>query len=180
MKALIDFFPIVLFFLSYKISKDMFLATAVAMGATMLQMLFMKWKHIEIKPIHWFGAVMILLLGSMSIYFHETIFLKWKFSVVEWTLGAAILIGQFVFKKNMLKMLMGQELALEESAWKTFSAMWAGFFIFLGTLNIYIAYNYSDDVWMNFKLYGSLGITFVFILLQSFWLAKHMPKEEAE
>ncbi|TDR33116.1 septation protein A [Hydromonas duriensis] len=178
MKALIDFFPIVLFFLSYKLTNDMFLATGVAMASTAVQMLLMKWKKIPIQIMHWMSLVLIVVLGSMSIYFHETIFLKWKFSVLEWTMGAAILIGQYVFNKNMLKILLGHELHLSDEAWKKFGLMWAGFFIFLGTLNIYIAYNFSDDVWFNFKLYGSLGLILVFAIVQEAWLSKQLPKDE--
>ena len=179
MKTLIDFFPVVLFFLSYKLTNDMFLATGVAMASTAVQMLLMKWKKIPIQVIHWVSLVLIVLLGSMSIYFHETIFLKWKFSVLEWSMGLAIYVGQYVFNKNMLKLLLGHELALADGVWKQLGLMWAGFFIFLGTLNIYIAYNFSDDVWFNFKLYGSLALTLLFTVLQGVWLAKHLPKDEA-
>jgi intracellular septation protein len=95
-------------------------------------------------------------------------------------LGAAILIGQFAFNKNMLKLLLGQELTLPDGVWKKLGLMWAAFFIFLGILNIYIAYQYDDAVWVNFKTYGSLGLTMAFMLVQSLWISRHMQDDTAD
>jgi intracellular septation protein len=179
-KLIIDLFPVVLFFVAYKISDDMFVATAVAIVSAIAQIGLMKWKKIAIQPIHWISLVMIVVLGTVSILFREPMFLKWKFSVLEWSMGAAILIGQYVFGKNMLKLLMGNELQLADDVWKKLGLMWALFFIFLGTLNIYIAYQYDDATWVNFKTYGALGLSMVFVLAQSIWLSKHLPAEVAK
>ena len=92
-------------------------------------------------------------------------------------MGAAILIGQLVFKKNMFKLLMGNELTLPEAIWQKMAWLWAGFFIFLGCLNWYIFSNYNNDVWMNFKTFWALGLTVAFVIGQGFWLSRHLPKD---
>ena len=178
-KLIIDLFPVVLFFAAYKITGDMFVATGVAIVSAIVQIALMKLKKMAIQPMHWMSLVLIVVLGSLSIFFHETIFLKWKFSVLEWLMGAAILIGQYVFNKNMLQLLMGNDLTLPDEIWKKLGLLWALFFIFLGTLNIYIAYNYDEATWFNFKIYGSLILTVVFTLAQGLWLSKHLPKDGA-
>jgi intracellular septation protein len=180
LKTIIELFPVVFFFAAFKLTNDMFKATAVAIVCAVLQVGLMKWQKIQIKPIHWFSAGLVIILGGISIYVHNPMFLKWKFSVLEWCLGAAILIGQFAFNKNMLKLLLGQELTLPDGVWKKLGLMWAAFFIFLGILNIYIAYQYDDAVWVNFKTYGSLGLTMAFMLVQSLWISRHMQDDTAD
>jgi intracellular septation protein len=179
-KTIIELFPVVFFFVAFKLTNDMFKAIAVLMVCTVLQVGLMKWQKIQIKSIHWFSAGSVIILGGISIYIHNPMFLKWKFSVFEWCLGAAILIGQFAFNKNMLKLLLGQELNLTEAVWKKLGLMWAAFFIFLGTLNIYIVYQYDDAVWVNFKTYGSLGLFVAFMLAQSLWVSRHMQDDTAD
>ena len=177
MKLLIDFLVIIAFFAGYKLSGgDMMVATKVAMGATLAQLVLMKALKMPIQPMHWFSIVLIVILGSMSIFFNNPRFLQWKFSVLEWVMGAAILIGQLVFKKNMFKLLMGNELTLPEPVWTKMAWLWAGFFIFLGCLNWYIFSNYDNDVWMNFKTFWALGLTIAFVIAQGFWLSRYLPK----
>lgn len=177
LKTIIELFPIVAFFAAFKISGDMFVATGVAIASAVIQMLLMKWQKIAIKPMHWISLGLIVVLGSISIIFHEPLFLKWKFSILEWLMGAAILIGQYGFNKNMLKLLMGKELTLPDVIWKKLGVFWAAFFIFLGTLNIYIAYHFDDATWVNFKTYGALGLSVVFMIGQGIWLAQYMKVE---
>ena len=179
MKLLIDFLVIIAFFAAYKLSGgDMMTATKVAMGATLLQLVLMKVLKIRIQPMHWFSFALIVILGAMSLFFNNPRFLQWKFSILEWSMGAAILIGQLVFKKNMFKLLMGNELTLPEHAWKTMAWMWSIFFIFLGFLNWFIFSHYSNDVWMNFKTFWALGLTILFVIIQGFWLSRYLPKDE--
>lgn len=178
-KLIIDLFPIVLFFAAYKISDNIFVATAVAIVSAVLQIALMKWKKIPVQPMHWVGLVLIVVLGSISIAFRDPRFLMWKFSVLEWAMGAAIIIGQYAFGKNMLKLLMGQDLALTDAVWKKLALLWAGFFISLGTINLYVFSNYSESQWVDFKTYGVLILTVLFVIVQGLWLSKHLPKDNA-
>lgn len=178
MKLLIDFLVIIAFFAGYKLSGgNMMTATKVAMAATVVQLLLMKVLKMKIQPMHWLSFALIVVLGSMSIFFNNPRFLQWKFSILEWCMGAAILIGQLVFKKNMFKLLMGNELTLPEAIWQKMAWLWAGFFIFLGCLNWYIFSNYNNDVWMNFKTFWALGLTVAFVIGQGFWLSRYLPKD---
>lgn len=174
LKIIIDLFPVAAFFVAFKINGDMFMATSVVIASTVIQIVLMKLLKITIKPMHWISFVLIVVLGGIALAFREPLFLKWKFSVLEWSMAAAILIGQFVFNKNMLKLLMGKELSLPDEVWKKLGVLWAVFFIFLGALNIYIAYHYDDVVWVNFKTYGALGLSILFMIAQGIWLSRYM------
>ena len=176
-KLIIDLFPVVLFFVAYKATDNIFIATGVAIASAILQLILMKWKKLPIAPIHWVGFVMIVVLGSVSIAFRDPRFLMWKFSVLEWLMGAAIIIGQYVFGKNMLRILMGNELELADEVWKKLALIWALFFIGLGTLNLYVFTNYTEAQWVDFKTYGVLAVTLVFVLLQGIWLSRHLPAD---
>ena len=176
-KLIIDLFPVVLFFAAYKISDNIFVATAVAIVSAIVQIGLMKWNKMPVMPIHWVSLILIVVLGSISIAFRDPRFLMWKFSVLEWAMGAAILIGQYVFGKNMLRLLMGQELSLTEAVWRKLALIWASFFIGLGTLNLYVFSFYSEAQWVDFKTYGVLGLTLVFVIVQSIWLGKHIPQD---
>lgn len=174
MKFLLDLLPVLVLFGVFKATGDMFQATAAAMVASVLQIVIYKFKKMPIKPIHWFGLGSIVILGGLSIYLHDIIYLKWKFTIVEWVLATAILLGQYVFKKNMLQALIGSELQLPDVAWKKLAVSYAAFFGFMGALNLYIAYNYDNDVWLNFKMYGTMGLMLVFFAWQSTWLGKYL------
>lgn len=174
MKFLLDLLPVVVLFGVFKTTGDMFNATAAAMVASIVQILIYKLKKMPIKPIHWFGLASIVVLGGISIYLHDIIYLKWKFTIVEWVLATAVLLGQYVFKKNMLQALIGSELSLPDVAWRKLALSYAAFFTFMGTLNLYIAYNFNDNVWLNFKMYGTMGLMLVFFVWQSTWLGKYL------
>lgn len=177
LKIIIDLFPVIAFFVAFKMSGDMLMATQVVMISAIIQIALMKIFKITIKPMHWISFALIVVLGAIALIFREPLFLKWKFSVLEWSMALAILVGQFVFNKNMLKLLMGNELSLPDNIWKKLSILWAVFFIFLGTLNIFIAYWYDDAVWVNFKTYGALGLSILFMIAQGIWLSRYIKSE---
>ena len=178
MKFFIEFLVIIAFFAAYKLSSnDIMTATKVAIAAAIIQIILMRLLKIRIQAMHWFGFVLIVGLGLMSVFFNNPRFLQWKFSVLEWCMGASLIVGQLVFKKNMFRILMGSELTLPEQVWRKMTWLWAGFFIFLGCVNWYIFSHYDNDVWVNFKTFWALGLTVVFVIGQGFWLARYLPKD---
>lgn len=179
MNFLIDLLPVLVLFIIYKVTGDMFVATAAAIAASVLQMLLLKLRKMPIKPIHWFGFFSILVLGSLTIYLHDPFYLKLKFTIVEWVTAAIILVGQYVFRKNMLKSIIGTELNLPDEVWNKLGLRMGVFFVFLGLLNLMVMYYYldNDDAWMNFKMYGVTVLMFVFFAFQSRLISPYIEDE---
>lgn len=178
MKILLDFLAVIALFVAYRLTHDMIFATKMAMVATVGQYVGMRWLNIAVKPVHWLGFGLIFVLGGMAVFFHNPAFLQWKFTVLEWVMAAALIIGQLGFKKNMLQLLMGEELTLPPLIWSKLTWVWAGFFAFLGTLNWYVFVHYDYSVWLNFKLFGTLVLTVAFVIGLAAWLWRYLPQDE--
>ena len=114
----------------------------------------------------------------MTLLLHDPVYIKWKFSVVEWLFGLLLLASQLLGKKPFMRGIMEKHLTLPDAVWRRVNLMWAGFFLALGTLNVYVIYNFSTDAWVRFKLFGSMGLTLVFAVIQAVYLAKHLPAED--
>jgi len=127
----------------------------------------------------WVSLALVTLLGSATIYFHSENFIKWKPTVLYWVMGASLLVGQLVFGKNGIKSLMGAQMTLPDSVWRTVNFSWVGFFTVMGVINLWVAYNFSTSTWVNFKLFGSMGLMLLFILAQAFFLNKHIKSDTA-
>ena len=171
MQMFYDMFPVIAFFIVYKIS-GLYWGTFALIVASAIQILFMQIKHGRVKPIYWFSFLLILVFGSLTIFFHDPLFLKWKVSIINWLMGAAFLLSHF-FKKTVLEIFVKQADAattLPVDILRKINALWGIFFLFLGTLNIYIAYHYSTNAWVNFKVFGIFGLTIVFVFLQTAYL----------
>ncbi len=175
MKMLFDFFPIILFFIAYKF-QDIYFATIVAMISTILQVFFSWIKKKKVEMMHIITLVMIIFLGGATIFLQNDIFIKWKVSVVNWLFSIILLGSHFVGEKTVIERLMEKSIELPKYVWNRLNVSWSGFFAFIGCLNIYVVYNYDTDTWVNFKLFGVLGITLVFVILQSIFMAKHIKK----
>ena len=205
MKILFDFLPIALFFGMFKYAegnKDwaaatatdwlgfmvsggvvgpaeapVLLATVVVIVATLLQILWLKARGRKVDTMLWVSLVLVTALGSATIYFHSENFIKWKPTVLYWVMGASLLVGQLIFKKNGIKSLMGAQMALPDSIWRTVNFSWVGFFTFMGFLNLWVAFNFPTSTWVNFKLFGSMGLMLMFVLAQAFFLNKHIKTD---
>lgn len=202
MKLLIDFLPIVIFFIVYKFAPEsieaispllnteqiqqltdmpaIVLATAVLIPATMLQILYTKLKTGKVENMHLVTLALVVVMGGATVILQDKTFIQWKPTVVNWLFAVAFLGSQFIGEKTILERMMGQNLELPKAAWKTLNYAWISFFILSGIANLYVAYNFSEDIWVNFKLFGLLGLTFVFIIAQSFYLYRFMNPEEVE
>jgi intracellular septation protein len=169
MKLLFDFLPIILFFIAFKM-KGIFVATGVAIAASVVQIGWMIVKRKKVEPMMWMSLGIIVVFGGATILLHNETYIKWKPSILYWVLGLALMAGQLLFNKIGMKALLGKQMEMAESSWKKVNLSWSIFFIILGCINLFIAYNFSTDIWVNFKLFGIMGIIMVFAVVQSFFL----------
>ena len=177
MKFLFDLFPIILFFIAFKFG-DIYTATIVAMVATIGQILWVYYRHRKIDAMQWISLVMILVFGSLTIFLHDKTFIQLKPTALYWLFSGALLISAQFFQKNWIQVLMGKQVTLKEksahSVWHRLNMALALFFFVMGGLNLYIAFEYSEEAWVNFKLFGSTGLLLTFVIAQGVWLSKHM------
>lgn len=179
MKLLIDFFPIILFFVAFKVW-GIYVATGVAIAATVLQIGYLRYRHGKVETMQWLSLGVIVLFGGATLLAQSETFIKWKPTVLYWLMGSALLIGQWVFKRNFIKSLMGAQMELPEPTWNTLNWAWAGFFATMGVLNLWVAFTFDTDTWVNFKLFGGMGLMLLFVLAQALFLSKHAKETEPE
>ncbi len=177
MKFLFDIFPILLFFVAFKFF-GIYVATAVAMGATILQVLYLLAFKKKIEYMLWVNLGIITFFGGLTIFLHNEIFIKWKPTILYAFFATALLISDLYFKKNLMKTLIQSGINIPDSAWKVMNFSWAGFFGVLAVLNLFVAYTFPTETWVNFKLFGLVGITFLFVIIQSFWLARFASQNQ--
>jgi intracellular septation protein len=174
-KFLFDFFPVILFFVAYKFA-DIFVATGVAIGATVLQIGWSLARRHKVGKMQWASLAIIVIFGGATLLLRDETFIKWKPTVLYWLFAAAFL-GSLALKTNFVKAVMGEGLELPDPIWTKLCIAWGVFFIFKGALNLYVAYHFSTDFWVNFKLFGGMGLLLAFVIAQALWLAKHLPDE---
>lgn len=179
MKFLFDLFPIILFFIAFKFG-DIYTATIVAMVATIGQILWVYYRHRKIDAMQWVSLVMILVFGSLTIFLHDKTFIQLKPTALYWLFSGALFISAQFFQKNWIQVLMGKQITLKEphskSIWHQVNTAWAIFFFLMGILNLYIAFEFSEETWVNFKLFGSTALLVIFVILQGMWLSRHMEQ----
>jgi len=173
MKFLFYLFPVILFFVAFKFA-GFYVATGVAIAATFLQIGWVWWRRRKIDAMLWVSLGVITVFGGATLLLHDETFIKWKPTVLYWLFGVTLLTGEFVFHKNLIKAMMSKQMTLPDAVWRKLLLSWAGFFSVMGVLNLYVAFNYSTETWVNFKLFGGMGLMLVFAVLQALMLAKHM------
>jgi intracellular septation protein len=178
MKLLLDFFPIILFFVAFKVA-GIYIATGVAIAATVAQIAWFRYRAGKVEPMQWVSLVVIVLFGGATIVAQNETFIKWKPTVLYWLMAGSLMAGQLFFKKNLLKSLMGSQMELPEAAWRVANWSWIGFFSAMGVINLWVAFHFDTNTWVNFKLFGGLGLMVLFILGQALYLGRHIKAEEA-
>ena len=176
MKLLFDLFPVILFFVAFKLF-NIYVATGVAIAATLAQIVYVKMRHGKVDKMLIASGIIISLLGGATLLLHDKTFIMWKPTVLYWLVSAFLFSSALVFKKNYIKELMGKQLDMPDTIWQKLNYAWGGFFIFLGFLNIYVAFNYSEDTWVNFKLFGITALMFIFIIGQGLLLSKYIKED---
>jgi len=177
MKFLFDFFPILLFFIAYKFG-GIYVATGVAIAASFVQIGWVIARGKKVEPMMWVSLAIIVVFGGATLLLHNETFIKWKPTVLYWLFAAILLGASWLFDKNIMRSMMAKQVSLPESVWNKLNLSWAGFFLVMGATNLYVAYNFSTDIWVDFKLFGSTAMMLVFVVAQSLILAKHMNNEE--
>jgi len=208
MKILFDFLPIALFFAAFKYAEGnaawaaafatsqfgwlvsggavgekeapVLLATVVVIVATLAQVAWIKLRGRKVDTMLWVSLVLVVGLGGLTIYFHNENFIKWKPSVLYWVMGLALWLSPLLFGRNLLKVLMGEQIRLPARIWHRLNFAWVAFFGLMGLLNLWVAYTFSTSTWVNFKLFGGIGLMVVFTLAQGLYLGKHIEDEPAE
>jgi intracellular septation protein len=178
-KFLFDLFPLILFFVAYRFA-DIYTATSVAIAASVLQLIWLKVTKKPIEITHWVNLTVIVIFGGATLYLHSDVFIKWKPTVLYWLFGSGLLIGRWVFRRNMIKRMLGAQIALPEIIWDRLNLTWAGFFVIAGALNLYVAFSghFSESQWVSFKVFGLMGLTLAFVIVQSIWLGRHIQPPE--
>jgi len=179
MKFLFDLFPVILFFAAFKFY-GIYVATAVAMGATVAQIAWVWLRHRKVDPMLWVSFGVIVVFGSATLLLQDKTFIQWKPTVLYWIFAATLAVAQIAFSKNLIRAMMGKQMQLPSPAWTQLLWSWVGFFTCMGVANIYVAYNYSEDTWVNFKLFGGMGLMFAFVIGQAVFLSRHLEQDAAE
>lgn len=179
MKLLFDFFPILLFFLVYKFF-DIYTATAVAMFASVSQVAIYRLKYQHYEKMHVISLAIIMVLGSATLFFHNPWFIKWKPTGIYWLSSIIFFGSSYIGTKPLIQKMMEANIKLSTKIWHRLNMAWSLFFVIMGALNLYVAYHYDTDAWVNFKLFGGVGFTLLFVLIQAFYLTKHMEEKELE
>jgi intracellular septation protein len=208
MKILLDFLPILLFFGTFKYAESqkewaarfasehfgflvsggvvgtgeapVLLATLVVMVATLAQILFLLARGKKIDMMLWISLALVVVLGGATVWFHSETFIKWKPSVLYWAMGLSFWISQTFFRKNLLQAMMGAQLELPSGVWQRLNFAWIAFFALMGLLNLYVAYSFDTSTWVNFKLFGGMGLMLVFTLAQGIYLTRHIKPDDAD
>ncbi len=179
MKLLFDFFPVALFFIAFK-WQGIYFATGVAIAASLLQVIIHWLIHRHIEKMHVITLVMISVLGGATLIFRDPTFIQWKPTGIYWITALVFLVSQFFSKQTLIQKMMEANISLPTPIWRRLNLAWVVFFSIMGFVNLYVATNYNMDFWVNFKLFGGLGATFLFVILQSMYLAKHVVDEKVE
>jgi intracellular septation protein len=206
MKFLFDLFPVILFFGIFKWGEGnaeaaqsfaaqylsgvvsggvvtpgqapILLATAVAIIATVAQIGYLLLRSKKVDPMLWVSLAIIFFFGGATIYFHNETFIKWKPTVLYWCFAAALFVSQIFFQKNLIRTMMEKQITLPDPAWQRLGLAWMAFFSVMGVLNLYVAFSFSTATWVNFKLFGGIGLMFAFVVAQSMMLSKYIKDAE--
>jgi intracellular septation protein len=204
-KFLFDLLPVILFFGAYKLAQTLpeqsqawandwlgrfvadgripadqtaiLVATAVAIVVSIVQVAWQLARGRKVEPMLWLSVAVIIVFGGATIWLHDETFIKWKPTILYWLFGAILLAGRLGWRRNFIRQLLGPQLTLPAFAWDRLLWAWVGFFLFAGALNLFVAFTYSTDTWVNFKLFGLMGLTLAFTIAVGLWLARHVEEE---
>jgi intracellular septation protein len=177
MKFLFDLFPVILFFVAFKLT-DIYVATGVAIAATFAQIGWLALRRKRIDNMLWVSLAVIVVFGGATLALQDETFIKWKPTVLYWLFAAVLAVAAQVFRKNLIRAMMGKQVVLPEPVWSRLNWSWVGFFVFMGGANLYVAFNFSTDLWVNFKLFGGMGLMLAFVIAQALFLARYVEGGE--
>ncbi|MDX5300175.1 MAG: septation protein A [Gammaproteobacteria bacterium] len=180
MKQLIDFLPLLAFFGFYQYTGDIVFATGVLIIATLLQVGWMWLRYRRVERMHLITLVLVVLFGGLTVWLQDDTFIKWKPTILYGIFAAALLISEYALGKNLIKAMLSANIQLPDPVWRNLNLAWALFFVFGGTLNLYVAYAFSQETWVNFKVFGLLALTLVFAFAQMLVLSKYVKDSDEQ
>ncbi len=175
MQFLFDLFPVIAFFVAYKLW-GIFVATAVLIVGVLAQTAVSWIRHRKVSPMLLTSAVLVLVFGGLTLWVRDPAFIKWKPSIVNWLFAAAFLVSQCLPGPTIIQRMLGENVTLVPADWRRLNLVWVGFFLVAGALNLYVAYRFDEATWVNFKLFGLMGLTLAFALLQGVWIARRTER----
>jgi intracellular septation protein len=202
MKLLFDLFPVILFFVTFKYygsnpegaadllgsllgsavldvkQAPILLATVVVIVATMAQIAWVHFRHGKVDKMLWVSLVLVTVFGGMTLIFQDETFIKWKPTILYWVFAGTMAFSALVLKKNPIKAMLGEQMTLPEPVWDKVNLSWIAFFLFMGALNLIVAFNFSTDIWVDFKLFGGMGLLLLFVLGQGLMLSKYVEDKQ--
>lgn len=179
MKFLFDMFPVICFFSVYWVS-DIYVATAAAIVATLGQVAWLKLRRRRVEPMLWASLAIIIVFGGLTLVLRDRMFIMWKPTVLYWLFAVVLGISAAAFGKNLIRAMMSAQVALPEWVWVRLNWSWVAFFAVMGAVNLAVAYNFSEATWVQFKLFGGLGLMLLFVIAQAFFLARYMQEGKQE
>jgi intracellular septation protein len=180
MKFLFDVFPVILFFIAFKLA-GIYVATSVAIGATFAQIGWVWLRHRKVDRMLWATLAIITVFGGATLILHDETFIKWKPTILYWLFALVLFFSATLMKKNLIRTMLGAQITLPDEIWARLNAAWMVFFAFMGAANLFVAFYYAKNdtsVWVNFKLFGGIGLMLAFVVAQSVFLAKHMTEKK--
>jgi len=179
MQILVDFLPIIVFFVTYKIA-GMYVATGAIIVAMAIQILFQWLKNGTVNKMLLISGILVAFFGGITLILRNPIFIQWKPTVVNWLFAAAFLGSRYIGTQTLTERVMGQAIELERVMWRQLNLLWVANFSFLGAANLYVVYNFDEATWVNFKLFGMLGLTLLMVLIQVLWIASRTTSKQQE
>ena len=184
MQILVDFLPIIAFFAVYQIygatvsTEDAMFAATIAIMLVMTVQIAVQWLRTRtVNRIMLISGALVLVFGGVTLLLRDAVFIQWKTTILNWLLAVAFLASRFFGNKTFIERLLGEAVALPQVVWRRLNLMWVLNFALLGAINLYVVYNFSESAWVNFKLYGMLGLTLIMALIQGIYIARHLPAE---
>lgn len=179
MKQFLDFIPLIIFFAVYQYTKDIVIATGTLVVVTAVQVALIWLRDRKVEKVHLITLGVVLVFGGLTVFLRDDTFIMWKPTIVNWLLAAALLVSHLFAGKNLIRKMLEPSMKLPEVVWTRLNTAWALFFAVTGVLNLYVAFNFSQEAWVNFKVFGLLGLTLGFAFLQILILSRHLKDEEA-
>ena len=173
MKFLFDLLPVVLFVTAYMLTDSIYVATAVIIPATIAQVIYARLRYGKVDRMLWASLILIVVMGGLTLALQDKRFIMWKPTLLYWLFAAVLAITPLVSKTNLVRSLLGKELSAPDHVWSRLNLSWVAFFVLLGALNLYVAFNYSEAFWVQFKLWGGMGLMLVFVVAQAVVLARY-------
>jgi intracellular septation protein len=204
MKLLFDLLPVILFFVAYKLGGSypheagqlastwlggmiasgrvteaqapILLATAVAIVTSLAQVGWLLARARRVEPMLWVSVGVIVVFGGATIWLNDETFIKWKPTILYVLFAGALVAGRLFWQRNFVRSILGQQIELPEPVWERLLWIWSGFFALLAAANLFVAYSFSTDTWVNFKLFGLMGLTLAFVIAIGLWLSRHIKE----